>query len=352
MAPQSTTAICWPIARWPETDQTAWTLGCTPGDPFDDPHYGATLRPDSLTKIRKGYGRWLDFLDIRGWLDPAQPALERVTRARLRAYFHALRAAGNADYTVIGRFTDLTMALKILAPGHDVSWVRRPSGVSIYALLPKAKRTLMVPDSGVLFDWALEMMDGAASAATPDARLAAYRDGLLLAMLAARGRRLRSMALLRVGRELIHRDERYRIELAPEQVKTGKADRFDLPERLTPYVRHYLEVVRPALLDGQSHDALWINGRGTQLTAKAIQHRVFKLSLERFGQSFGPHRFRHAIGTTAPLRDPGHPGVAAGLLGISAEILEQHYNRAGQSQAATTFTQLIECRHRELRRRQ
>ena len=32
---------------------------------------------------------------------------------------------------------------KIMAPGQDTSWVRRPDGVSIYALLPKAKRHLM-----------------------------------------------------------------------------------------------------------------------------------------------------------------------------------------------------------------
>lgn len=155
-------------------------MGCTPGDPFDDPRYGATLRPDSLTKIQKGYGRWLDFLCARGWLDPAQPALERVTRPRLRAYFQTLRAAGNADHTVIGRFTELTMALKILAPGRDVSWVRKPDGVTIYALLPKSKRMLSVPDAHELFDWAIDMMDKAGSAATPDARFTAYRDGLML----------------------------------------------------------------------------------------------------------------------------------------------------------------------------
>ena len=62
-----------------------------------------------------------------------------------------------------------------------------------------------------------------------------------------------------------------------------------------------------------------------------------KLTRGRFGIAFGPHRFRHAIATTAPMRDPSHPGVAAGLLGISKEVVEQSYNRAGQSQAAIDF---------------
>jgi hypothetical protein len=77
-----------------------------------------------------------------------------------------------------------------------------------------------VPESDVLFDWGLEMMDQATSRSRERERLAAYRDGLLIALLASRGRRLRSMSLLRVGRELIQRDGRFRVELTFDQVKT------------------------------------------------------------------------------------------------------------------------------------
>jgi hypothetical protein len=66
-----------------------------------------------------------------------------------------------------------------------------------------------------------------------------------------------------------------------------------------------------------------------------MTQRIRLLSRQRFGESFGPHRFRHAIATTATLRDPDHPGLAVGVLGISGAVLEEHYNRAGQSQAVT-----------------
>jgi hypothetical protein len=226
-------------------DRTTWIRHCTPGDPFDDPRYGATLRAPTLRFISGGYGCWLGFLAARGWLDPLQPPLQRVTRGRLRAYFRALRAAGCADYTIIARFNGLATALKILTPGQDVSWIRRPDGVTIAALLPKTKRSLMVPDSGVLFQWAVDMMDTAPSPRE-------YRDGLLLALLAARGRRLRSMALLRPGQELIWRGERYRIELTPEQVKTNKPDRFNLPAQLHDTAHQAFE---PATLRGELRTA-------------------------------------------------------------------------------------------------
>jgi site-specific recombinase XerD len=217
-----------------------------------------------------------------------------------------------------------------------VSWVRRPDGVSIHALLPKQQRVLLVPESDVLFDWGIEMMDQATSV-EGEGTAGAYRDGLLIALLASRGRRLRSMSLLRVGRELIQRDGRFRIELTLDQVKTDKPDRFDLPDALTPHLRHYLDSVRPALLGRQAEEAVWISTTGRPMSDLAIQGRILRLTKKRFGISFGPHRFRHAIATTATLRAPENPGLAAGLLGISPAILEQHYNRASQCQAGTRF---------------
>lgn len=332
----------WPIGQWPEMDRTTWVKHCTAGDPFDDPCYGPALRAPTRLFISTCYGAWLCFLASRGWLDPFQPPLQRVTRGRLRAYLQDLRAAGYAHSTIIARFSGLTYALKILAPGEDVSWIQRSEGITIYTLLGKKQRTLMVPDSGVLYRWAIDMMEAASSPQD-------HQNGLLLAVFASRGRRLRSMALLRVGQELILRDERYRIELTAEQVKTGKPDRFNLPTELTPYIQHHLTVVRPALLGGRLHEALWINHRGEPWTAEGIKQRVRLLSGQRFGQSFGPHRFRHAIATTATLRDPENPGLAVGLLGISGQVLEDHYNRAGQSQASTMFDKAMARRHAKLR---
>jgi hypothetical protein len=349
MTASPTVPVFWRFDRWPEADRAAWIRDISPGDPFDDPHYGNTLAEETLKKTRKGYGRWLSFLASRGWFNPDEPALARVTRPRLRAYFRTLLKAGYASATIISLFSDLERALRILAPGNDVAWVRKPDGATIHSLLRKTQRVLVVPHSDVLFAWGLDMMDDAASQSLKSAHLTAYRDGLLIAVFAARGRRLRSMSLLRVDQELRRYEHLFRIQLTPGQVKTRKHDRFNLPAPLTPYVLRYLEVVRPALLRGRSCDAVWITKGGGKLSPSGIQARMLKLSKQRFGTAFGPHRFRHAIGTTAPLRDPANPGVAAGMLGISKEVLEWHYNRAGQSQATTAFAKLIDQKRRDRR---
>jgi hypothetical protein len=341
------TARCIPLDDWPELDRAAWLRGCTADDPFnDDFRHGSALRPASQKKTREGYGRWLHFLTERGWLDPAAPPLARVTGPRLWDYFQALRAAGNAPFTIIGRFAELRMALKILAPGADVSWVVRPGGRSVYARLRKTRRHPQVPDSDVLFNWALDIMDSADTAATPYEGCRDFRDGLLLAILASRARRLGAMHGVSVGQQLVCRGGRFRIELEADLVKTKRPDAFDLPERLIPYLRRYLDEIRPVLLRGNQDDALWINRRGTRLTAKAISHIVHNRSKARFGIGFYPHAFRHALATTAALRCPEHPGLAAAVLGISTGIVEQHYNRAGQIDASRKLTALVERRGR------
>jgi hypothetical protein len=64
---------------------------------------------------------------------------------------------------------------------------------------------------------------------------------------------------------------------------------------------------------------------------------IQRKSRQAFPEGFGPHRFRHALGTSAPLTDPAHPGVAAAILGLSGHMVELHYNRATQASVAGKF---------------
>lgn len=344
------TRLCWPLECWPEADRAAWRLHCTPGDPFEDVRPGAALRADTLIALIKSYGRWLAFLASRGWLDPDEPPLARVTRERLRAYFRFLRRAGNADHTIIGRFGHLAMALAVIVPGAEVSWIRRPDGVSVYSLLPKRRRPLVVPDGQVIAGWGFAMMEDALTRlergrSDPNA-LTAYRDGLLIAFFALCGRRLRSVSLLRPGQELRQVGECFRIELSGEQTKTGRRDVFGLPPEFTPWMRRYLEVIRPALLAGRQEEAFWIGRLGGPLTAQGIQTRIQRLSCKRFGIAFGPHRIRHSVVTTVALRLGETAAFGAAVVGNTPAVAEG-YNHAGQYQAALRYAALSHKRRRQ-----
>jgi len=350
MSDELQTVRCWRLEEWPERDRIAWTEGCAPGDPFDDPRPGSSLREASLKKIAKGYGRWLDYLASHGWLDPDLPPEQRVTPARIAGYAQELLMRGNADYTVIGRIAELAMALSVMAPGHDFLWVRKPYGTTIYSLLPKRRRPKPAPDIDVLYAWAIEIMDKAkAGNAALKSVLIDYRDGLLLAVFAARARRLRSMALLRLGHEIFAEEGWYRIELAPHQVKTDRRDAFNLPDDLTPYIEHYVQMIRTKLLGGRPSTAFWIGRGGEQLSEKGIQTTVMRRTFRRFGITFGPHRFRHALATTVALYAEEFAGSGAAVLAISPAVAEGHYVLAGQSAGLAKLCRLVEGKQRALR---
>ncbi len=343
----STTPLCLRFEAWPEIDRQAWNQSINSDDPFDDDdHYGATLAHDTLTAMRKSYGRWLAFLATKAWLDTAAAPLARVTVPRLRAYLRHLLRQRNAAATIEGRFCHLTMAMKMLAPGFDVSWIRKPDGVTVRALLPRHQKPVRVPPCEVLLDWGLRMM--AVARRTPDSmvQLLMFRDGLLITMLATRALRRKSMSLLTLGTEIYKVDEAYRIDLTAKQTKNKKQDRFDLPITLTAEIDTYLKHIRPKLMRGQNHSSLWVSQTGGPLTMKGLTERIFVLSRKEFGYAFGPHAFRHAVSTMLAEHDPSNTGLAAGVLNITPQVVSLHYNRAKQIAACNRFAELIEGKRR------
>jgi hypothetical protein len=332
--------LIWPFQAWPSMDRDAWMRGCSKDDPYADHCRGAGLRPASLARYRKAYGRWLSFLHAMGWLDEQQLPLERVTRRRLRGYFRKLKAAGNADFTIISQFAGLACAIGIICPHADTAWIRRPDGVSIYALLPKKRRPKVAPDSAVMFTSGLQIMDQFRDRTSEQYQPVRYRDGLMLAMFAGRGRRLGSMECLRLGYEIRREGVVYRVVLSEPQTKTGVRDHFNLPEALTPYIDHYIAAILPALLQGQSTAAFWVNQHGRPLGQTAIYKQFHRLTKALFGYGFGPHRCRHALVTTNVLRAPEDPELALEVLGISGQVMERHYRMAGQSVAIANLAAL------------
>ena len=152
------------------------------------------------------------------------------------------------------------------------------------------------------------------------------------------------MSLIRVGKELVLRGDRYRIELKAWQVKTGKPDHSTSRDILTPYVHRYLTVVRPVLLGDHLHDALWITARGKPWKSKAIQNQITALTAARFGTAFGPHRARHALATLANSRSWGCSVVTGP--GNFQQVARTNYSRAVVEYDPREFDKVMAARAR------
>ncbi len=341
-------------SEWPAIDDELFTRGCTPADVFDeDERPGADWAEPTLKKVVGAYGRWLGFLAENGELDPAVHPAERVIAPRVRGYLARLREVGLSDYSIVGLFTDLRTALRVMAPERDFGWLTSPGGTSLRSRLPMKRRSFEVPSSFALYEWGVELMHNALELRGDVRRRVQYRDGLLIAIFAARARRHRAMAGLRLGHEVIRHGDVYRVILPPDLVKGGKKqnkwDEFSLPVALTPYIERYLEVERRELLAGHAHDSFWVNWDGAPLGYRGIDKRIRWLSPKKFGFAFGPHRSRYSAATSAAIDAVQLPGIAAAMLNITGEVAERHYNRARQVDAAVKYHEAVARARRALR---
>ena len=229
-----------------------------------------------------------------------------------------------------------------MAPHADRSCVLQPYGASVRCRLTLTKREIDVPDVRILYAEAFRLMDTAdLSRIDTDIRQALqFRDGLLFATLASRGRRLGTVVQTMTAANVERTDDRYRITYWPEQLKTGylgRADRILMPMRMTAYMNTYLQKIRPRLVRGRDSGAFWIGRLGKPLGEEGVRKIVVTRSRALLGKPIRPHRFRHAIGSTAPLVNRSQPGLARAVIDISDDVMAEHYNRADGIVATEIF---------------
>lgn len=338
------------IDEWPEEDERLWNIGLISTDILGGHAYAQTLRPVTLRNSARGYGRWISFLHDHEPealdLDPA----DRVKPARIRLYLKALQESGNTNNTINARFWQLRSALRIMRPERrDFIWLNKPGGRYLAALLPpviQPKRVVAIQDWHALADKLI------AKARTCETfrQIELFRNGLLIKVFATRAPRLRSMASLRIGHNFLsQRGGAYRIAFKAEDMKGRKPLQYDLPPDLTPLIDRYLQLVRPILLAGKSHDWFWVNVYGDRLADIGIEGIIVRASRQHLGAAMRPHQFRKSLATSALIADPKTLASVAAVLGNSPYVTHRHYDLGGQYEAASKWTDVLE---KEIRRRE
>lgn len=338
---------CLKLHEWPAAVREAWLAAIAARSVMLGPHpYARSLDADSVDKAREGMGRYLGFLRHTAQLDPGAHPAELATAERLNDYFHELLELHNADYTVYGRFQELQMALRITDPDGEHRWITNPNGLSLRFQLPMEKRSFTLHHPADLCLWGVELMDGALALNGPDRRRVQFRDGLLIAMEALRGLRLRTVLSLKLGISIWRDDDtgRWHLDVPPEDVKNEKYIETRLPAILDQWVDRYVNVERRELLEGNHSDAFWINWGGKPLRSQGLDKRIRWWSGKKFGpaEAFGTHRFRHCIASTAPLLIPEHPGLGASMLRITHKVFREHYDRSEDVLAFREFNKVVD----------
>jgi integrase/recombinase XerD len=332
-----------PVDQWPTDDIEAFAKAYAPGDIFDETAGpGAHLADGTRRLIQTAWRRLL------GWFTASSPAAlsespaDRLTPERMRAFVdHCL--AETSVHTVAINVAHIYYGEKIIAPERDWSWLRHLKGRLVAGGKPRDRFEGLVAPWQTL-SLGIELMDAAVKLPTTShkRRELLYRDGLLLAVLSQSLLRRRSIAALTVSRHVEITADGINILLFAEDTKAKRAENVPLLEEIVPYLMQYLKQIRPQLLGGHAHDALWVSFRGCPLTAGGIYDAVRARVLAKFGKAMGLHDFRRAGATFLAIAAPDQIGLIPSILHhTSPEVGERHYNLAGSIQASRRHSQHV-----------
>jgi integrase len=338
---------CLPLAEWPTPDRTAWLAALAPGDLLEAGGERARYAPASNRKTEKGYGRWLAWLLCRGYLEPEKAPADRITPERLRAYIADL-SVFDASATILSRLQELHDAAAALDCNRNWDWIRQIARrVRAQHVPARAKRERMVHACDLLQVGEMLMAE---TSEQPTIRLQAmqFRDGLIIALLAARPLRLKNLTGLALGHSLLRRGDSWWIDIPPEETKTREPIEAPWPEVLNAPLATYLDVYRPLLCRLRSRwtrpvgTALWISTHGSPMTSIAIYHVLTRRTAEAYGKPINPHLFRDCAATSIAIEDPEHVRVASQILGHrSAATTERYYNQAQAIDAARRYQHFL-----------
>ena len=338
---------CKKIEEWPAADRDLWQAALLPGDLLEEGGHRATYAQVSNDKIVKGYGRWLTWLDRRKLLDPDDPPADRITPVRVHEYIADLEK-NNASRTLLARLQELREAAMVMAPSGDWAWINRIASSVRARHKPARPKRLRLVGAGKLFDLGLELMAGAPKENTMRRCATTYRDGLLVAVLAARPLRLRNLAGLVLDRTLVSLTDGWWIQIPATATKTKDPIELPWPDVLVPALKTYLSQHRPILAAMRGRwsrppgGALWLSTDGSPMTRIAIYDRIIARTREGLDRPVNPHLFRDCAATSIAIEDPFHVRVATRLLGHrTAATTERYYNQAHSIEAARRHQELM-----------
>jgi len=303
-----------PVSEWPQADQDAWVVAQAAGDIFDDgggaAHWASRTR---LTNIQH-YGRWLGYLLWTGTLDEHARPADRVTRERVRAYNRHLETIV-APRTRLSMLVGLKVMMQAMAPHRDWTWLQKVCNrVQVNAKPSKDKRTRMRPTAEI-FAAALTEMEQLPPSGLTLKQALAYRDALMLALLALRPLRAKNFSSLELGRHLIPTEGGWLITIPAVETKTHQPVSFDLPEVLLPWFKRYLSAVRPLFPQAADSSRLWLGKEGEMGNLHSVYQRITRLTRRLFGTPINPHLLRDCAASSLAAISADMARAAAPLLG-------------------------------------
>jgi integrase/recombinase XerD len=326
-----------PFASWPAEDRGRWQAAFAEGDRFEGHGPGSHLAEATRRNLWISYARFLRFISAN-----CPDLMELRPEARIDtlvvAEYVAWRRRFCGDGMVAVDLEGLRGALRLICPGAD--WSRLLTlAKRIKAAAPHKPRKYHLVTSEHLYALGIELMDQAVAEAEAakritKARAFAYRDGLIIALLALIPLRSRTLVALRIGKQLVKTSGLWALEIPATDTKTRRALDYPMSKELCTRIDLYLEGFRRRIPGASTHTGLWASNKRRPMSAVGIDKAVRRRTKKAFGFAVNLHRFRHAAASFWSIRDPVNVRGVKDLLGQAwFGITEKHYIM-GQSRLA------------------
>jgi integrase/recombinase XerD len=321
-----------PEEDWPSHDRSAKDAACAKAQRF---HRGpaAHWAPTTCAIVFGDYGRFLGYVAKYEPEALTEDPVDRLTIDRLMRYRdHLAESAGSIRQHIY--FAKLRSAIQVMFPGRVpehlsqmVAWLARERR-------PQAKPWVTTPQLTAL---GLKLMKQSVRK-DGQVRKIAFRDGLMIMLLACRPIRRRAFAAMRIGVHVFQVGNEWRLRFQGSETKSGRPFEASVPDNAVPFLEHFLREVRPMFLAANDHDALWVSSKGHPLTADGITSSISWRTAAAFGQPISPHRFRHCAATTIALFNPNEIELASGILDhASIDTTNKHYILARSIEASRQY---------------
>jgi integrase len=331
------------FSQWPNADKRLWERAFGGDDPFTAAE-GARLSPASRTRYFMGWRRFLGFLAITDPDALELPPADRLSAGRVKSFAKHL-AETCAPASVATGVEAAYHAARIMMPEVDFSWLKALKTRLHAAVPPKAEKRAVITSSHLL-KLGQQLMDEVRPNIGPEMRrvdAVQFRDGLMFLLTAFAPIRPRNVAALDLVQHVRLTSSPGTILIPGEETKTGTPLEFEVHEFLVPYLRDYLDFVRPGFKPKKGCAALWLGRDGGPLSRAAFGQIFARHSGRRLGVHLSPHDVRAAAATTWAVFAPEQIGVAQELLTHwDARTTTGHYNRARGIQASRAYSRVLE----------
>jgi integrase/recombinase XerD len=331
---------------WPIEDRRCWEAAFKCGEFLDEAGAGAHLAEATHAALKTTYSRFLGFLvtQFSGLLD--KPAAARVDRDIIAKYVEHLRQS-RADTSIAIELHHLRLALRLICQTAEWEWLLTiTKRIAARAKRKPQKHHLVTSER--LSALGIELMDGAVAVAKLVGSISkssafAYRDGLIIALLAVIPFRRRTLAALRIGKQLVKSGHLWALDIGTEDTKKRRALDFPISVALSARVDIYLSEFRKRIPGASTHNGLWVSNKGRAMDAGTIYDMVRRRTREAFGFPVNLHRFRHAAMTFWSIQDPKNVRGAKDLLGhASFATAEKHYIMSQSRVAGRVLARIVE----------